>query len=172
MNGSAIARGVLGAALAAAWLVTATIPARADDPAFIVGQIGHFDFFDDVESTSFNLEYRSNYKLWFLKPFGGLMVNTDKAVYGYGGLLVDIYFGKRWVLTGNTAIGAYSHGDSKELGSVLEFRSGLEFAFRFDNRARLGVGIHHLSNAGIGSQNPGTEILSVIFSWPLGRGSN
>jgi hypothetical protein len=158
-----------GTALA---LSALAVPARADDPAFIVFEVGKFDFFDNVKSTSFNLEYRSSAKLWFLKPFAGLMVNTDSAVYGYGGLLVDIYLGRRLVLTGDTAVGAYSHGDSKVLGSVLEFRSGMELAYRFDNRARLGVGFHHISNASIGNQNPGTEILSVIFAWPLGSGSN
>jgi lipid A 3-O-deacylase len=146
-------------------------PARADDPAFLTGSVGHYDLFDNMEATAFNFEYRSSKKLLFLKPFAGVMGTTDKAFYGYGGLLVDVYLGRRLVLTGNTAVGAYHDGDGKDLGHWVEFRSGLELAFRFDNRARLGLGIHHISNMGIGHHNPGTEILSVIFSWPLGNGN-
>jgi hypothetical protein len=162
---TAIAR--IGAMAAAALIAAA--PARADDPAFVTGGIGLYDMMDNEEATSLHLEYRSAKKLWFLKPFGGALATTDATFYGYGGLLVDIYFGRRLVLTGNTAVGLFSDGHGKDLGSAVEFRTGLELAWRFDNRARLGVGFHHISNAGIGDSNPGTEILSLIFSWPLGR---
>jgi hypothetical protein len=159
------ARALAGLTLCAA--LGAFAPARADDPAFITGSVGYYDMFDDKEATAFNLEYRSSKKLLFLKPFGGVMGTTDSAGYLYGGFLVDVYLGRRLVLTGNTAVGAYYNGDGKDLGSWVEFRSGMELAFRFDNRARVGVGFHHISNAGIGDSNPGTEILSLIFSWPL-----
>ena len=156
-------------AFVGSWL--ALHPARADDPAFITGAVGLFDVLDNEEATSFNVEYRSGLKLAFLKPFGGAMVTTDRATYGYGGFLVDIYFGRRLVLTGNTAVGLWANGHGKKLGSFVEFRSGLELAFRFDNRSRLGVGFHHISNAGLGHSNPGTEILSLIYSIPLGGGN-
>jgi hypothetical protein len=33
----------------------------------------------------------------------------------------------------------------------------------------LGVAISHLSNAGIGDRNPGTEIATLYYSLPLGK---
>jgi hypothetical protein len=161
-----------GAAAALAGAVLAGTPVRADDPSFVAGGVGYFDINDNWDAASFNLEYRSNLKLWFLKPFVGAMVTTDSSVYGYGGLYVDLYFGRRIVLTPNVAVGAYSEGDGKDLGHTVEFRSGLELAYRFDNRARLGVSFHHISNASLGDSNPGTEILGLFLSWPLGGAGN
>ena len=34
------------------------------------------------------------------------------------------------------------------MGHVVEFRSAVELAYRFSNRARLGLEFYHLSNAG------------------------
>jgi len=160
------------AAIGAVTGVTAPAPAWAEDPDFITGSVGWFDMNRKQNtSTSFNIEYRSDYKLWIFHPMVGAMVNTDAALYGYAGLDVDVFLGRRLVLSGNTAFGAYDKGDSKDLGHWIEFRSGMELAYRFDNRARLGVGFHHISNANIGDKNPGTEILSLIFSYPLGKGN-
>jgi hypothetical protein len=164
--------GALMLAAVTAGLIALPAPARADDPDFLVGGVGWFDMNRRQNTaTSFNLEYRSDYKIWFLKPFGGLMGTSDGAGYAYAGLGVDIYFGRRLVLTGNTAFGAYHHGDGKDLGHWIEFRSGLELAYRFDDRSRLGVGFHHISNANIGDKNPGTEILGLFYAFPLHRGN-
>jgi hypothetical protein len=142
--------------------------ARADDdPAFITFHAGGYDVNDDETAGQFNLEYRSNWDDWYVKPFGGFMATTDAAYYGYGGFLLDIYFGDRVVFTPNVAVGLYADGDGKDLGSTIEFRSGVELAYRFDNRARLGVGFHHISNAHLSDDNPGTETLTLIFSLPL-----
>ena len=51
----------------------------------------------------------------------------------------------------------------------MEFRSSLELAYRFDNRARLGLSFYHLSNASLDDNNPGTEVFSLNYSIPLGR---
>ena len=163
-------RGIAAACAAAAGLagLAAAPVARADDPSFITGGIGYFDINDDWDAAAFHLEYRSNLKLWIFKPFVGAMATSDEALYGYGGFYVDLYFGRRIVLTPNVAVGLYRDGDGKDLGHTIEFRSGLELAYRFDNRARLGVAIHHISNASLGDSNPGTEIVGLYFSWPLG----
>ena len=68
----------------------------------------------------------------------------------------------------NFAIGGYRRGTAKDLGSVIEFRSGIEIAYRFGNAARLGVAISHISNASISDNNPGTESIVLSYSIPLG----
>ena len=51
--------------------------------------------------------------------------------------------------------------------NVVQFRSNVEGAYRFDNRARAGVAFYHLSNASLGNDNPGTEVLSVFYAHPI-----
>ena len=51
----------------------------------------------------------------------------------------------------------------------LEFRSQIEFAYRFDDRSRLGLAVSHMSNASIANENPGTESAILYYSVPLSR---
>ena len=47
-------------------------------------------------------------------------------------------------------------GDQIRMGNTLEFRSGGDFMYRFRNNVRVGVGVFHISNAGLGYRNPGS----------------
>lgn len=142
-------------------------PPQNGDPSFITISGGYYDVFDNEKAAELTAEWRAGQMFWIFKPFAGAMVTTDAAVYGFGGILTDFYFGRRIVVTPSIAAGLYSDGDGKDLGSVIEFRSGLEIGWRFDNRARLSAAIYHISNASIGSSNPGTEIVSLGYSFPL-----
>ncbi|MSP89442.1 MAG: acyloxyacyl hydrolase [Alphaproteobacteria bacterium] len=142
--------------------------ARAqDDPAFLSVGAGVFDINDSQKAGEVRLEYRFARRFWMFKPFFGASGTTDAAAYGYGGVLIDIHFGPRWVLMPSAAFGLYRDGSGKKLGHAAEFRTGAELAYRFDNRSRLGLAFHHISNASIGEKNPGTEILSLIYSAPF-----
>lgn len=143
-------------------------PTRADDPAFLAFGAGYFDINDDQDAAEFVVEYRSGNRYWIFKPIAGGMVTSDAALYGYAGVNVDLFFGRRFVLTPNFAAGYYHDGNGKDLGHSLEFRSGIEFAYRLDDRARLGLSLHHISNASLDDNNPGTEILALVYSVPLG----
>ena len=146
--------------------------AAADDPDFLTVAVGSFDLVQDHDQAAeLRVEYRFDKKFWIVKPFVGAMGTTDSAFYGYAGILTDLYFGKRWVLTPSFAAGYYDNGDGVDLGHELEFRSSIELSYRFDNRTRLGVSFYHLSNASIGDINPGTEVLSIVYSIPLGPGN-
>ena len=144
------------------------LAAADDEPAFIsLGAGATGVIADRKQGAAFNIEYRSDYELWKIRPFVGGFATSDASLYGYFGFLMDIYFGNRWVLTPNTAVGIYTEGDGQDLGHVIEFRSGFELAYRFDDRSRLGVAVHHLSNASIGADNPGTETALIYYSIPL-----
>tara|TARA_R110000787_G_scaffold15656_3_gene48522 strand:+ start:282 stop:740 length:459 start_codon:yes stop_codon:yes gene_type:complete len=148
------------------------VQAAADDPAFLTFGAGWYDMNRKIDQAAeFRVEYRSDYKLWIAKPFAGAMGTTDGGAYGYGGLLMDIFFGRRIVLTPSFAAGLYHDGNGRDLGHAVEFRSSIELAYRFDDRTRLGVAFYHLSNAHLGSSNPGTEVLGVVYSIPLGSGN-
>ncbi len=142
-------------------------PARADDPAFFAFSGGWFDFNrQKKESGELTVEYRDANKFWIFKPMGGIMANSDGGGAAYAGVLVDLYFGNRLVLTPSFAPGVYLHGASKDLGGPIEFRSQVELSYRFDDRSRLGFGISHMSNAHIYNKNPGTEILFINYAIP------
>ncbi len=149
-------------------LVMAPAAARADDPSFIAVGAGVYDVFHNFTAGQFRGEYRFADEFFYLKPFVGGLVTTDGSVLGYGGLRLDLYFGDRWVLTPNAAVGAFGRGSGKNLGSVVEFKTGGEFAYRFDDHSRLGLQFDHISNAGIGKDNPGTESFVLMYSIPIG----
>ncbi|MGB1547274.1 MAG: acyloxyacyl hydrolase [Alphaproteobacteria bacterium] len=139
------------------------------EPAFLVVGGGLFDALDEDTTGQFNFEYRSNRRLWIFKPQAGLMVSTKGAIYGYAGLRIDLFFGRRWVVSPSTAIGVFEEGSGKDLGSALEFRSGIELAYRLDDRSRLGAGLFHLSNASVGNTNPGEESVILFYAIPIER---
>jgi hypothetical protein len=152
------------------WLALSGAPARAGDPDFIAVHGGYWDFHQlDDPAGIFGIEYRSNYKPLYLHPFIGAFGTSDSAFYGYFGLGLDLFFGRRIVITPNTAVGYFEKGSGKELGNRVEFRSGVEIAYRFDDKSRLGVAIHHLSNASLGDRNPGVENLIVTYALPLDK---
>jgi len=174
---SAIKRTGLAVALAMALLggglVTASGPARADDPAMISFGAGAFDFNRRKDQgAELRLEYRSDYKIPYIqaKPFAALGGATSGHGFLGAGILWDIYFGNRVVVTPSFAPHLYAGGDSDlDLDYPIEFRSQLEVAYRFDDRSRLGLAISHYSNASLGDTNPGTETLSLYYTVPIGK---
>lgn len=160
-------RFVLGGLVALVIAVSAP-QAKAQDPSFLTFGVGAFDFTDsDHRSAQFELQYRSGLKLWIFQPMAGVSATTDASAYVYAGVSVDVFFGNRFVLRPSFAPGLYHEGNGKDLGGVLEFRSALEAAYRFDDRSRLGIEISHRSNAGIYDDNPGEETLMLFYHLPL-----
>lgn len=104
---------------------------------------------------------------WVLRPAAGGMMTSEGAVYGYAGFRLEIPLTERWTLVPQTGAGVYDHGDDKDLGGSLQFRSGLELSYRLGRENRLGAVFYHLSNAGFENTNPGAE--SLILQWSWGR---
>ncbi|MGH7126628.1 MAG: acyloxyacyl hydrolase [Stellaceae bacterium] len=53
------------------------------------------------------------------------------------------------------------------LGSWWEFRTGAELDYRFADNRRVGVGLYHMSNAGLGKENPGVELATFVLTVPF-----
>jgi len=122
---------------------------------------------DSRSAGEFRAEYRFADTVLILAPFIGASVTSDGGAYGYFGLAFDVNFGPNWVLTPNAAAGVFERGSGTRLGSWVEFRTGAEFAYRFANQSRLGVAVHHTSNAGLTKRNPGEQSVLVMYSIPL-----
>lgn len=145
--------------------------AHAEDPAFVSVGAGSYDWNRQKDQgVEVRLEYRHNKKILDLvKPFVAVAASNSSSTFFVGaGVLMDIYFGNRWVLTPSFAPHYYNGGDDQlDLDYALEFRSQLELAYRFDDRSRLGVAVSHYSNASLGKSNPGTESALVYYSIPV-----
>jgi lipid A 3-O-deacylase len=102
-------------------------------------------------------EYHFGDMLWIISPMVGLDVTTRGGSYVYGGFGFDINFTPNWVLTPNGAVGFYQRGKGTVLGSWFEFRTGAELDYKFDDQSRLGLAVHHISNAGLTQVNPGEQ---------------
>ena len=168
-TGILVALGVATAPPAAAQI---TFGSPADPPRIAIGG-GAFDVLPDRVrpgngATGLALgEYRFGDVLWILAPFVGAFGTGKGAFYGYGGFGFDINFSERFVVTPSAAVGYFTHGTGIDLGSNCEFRSGAEFDYRFDNLSRLGVGMYHISNAGIGKHDPGAEFVTLVLTMPF-----
>jgi hypothetical protein len=149
-----------------------SIGSPADPPRIAVGA-GAFDIAPSAGShrggtaAELRSEYRFGDVLWFVSPFIGVQGTSSAAFYGYGGFGVDVNFGPNVVLTPNVAAGYFSRGSGTNLGSWWEFRSGVELAWRFEDTSRLGVAVHHTSNAGLTRRNPGEQSVLLMYSVPL-----
>ncbi|MEX0979600.1 MAG: acyloxyacyl hydrolase [Gemmatimonadota bacterium] len=102
-----------------------------------------------------------------MKPLLGLMVNSDGGLYGYAGISMTLGLPAGLTVSPSLSVGGYRQGSSLDLGSILQIRSGLQL----DRPVRAGDGLvlffYHLSNAGLGARNPGTEVLGLgwVVRW-------
>lgn len=147
-------------------------PAYAEDPAFLSVGAGAYDWNRQKDQgIELRAEYRHDKKLLGLfKPFVAAAVSKNDSTQAFlgAGVLMDIYFGKRFVLTPSFAPHFYHGGNRKlDLDYALEFRSQLELAYRFDDRSRIGLAVSHYSNASLGKTNPGTESAILYYSHPV-----
>ena len=150
----------------------------AAPPDFFSFGIGTYDLLREKHRTfEAELEYKFHLKclkspnkhLEFL-PLVGLMATARGSVYGYLGINFDLLFFNHLLFSPGFAAGYYTPGKGKNLGYPLEFRSGIELAWQFSDWYRLGVHFYHISNASIGSRNPGEESLLLFYDIPLIKG--
>ncbi len=139
-----------------------------DKPALITVGGGLWDVQRSKRRTGeFLIEYRSNLEWYYIRPMIGLIGNNRGGFYTYGVFNIDGVIAYRLVISPSFAVGFYQRGNSKKLGFPLEFRSGMEMSWQFKNHVRLGAIFYHISNASMGSRNPGTESLVFLLSIPL-----
>ncbi len=156
-------------ALLASLMILLAVPAMASETNnknHVVGYAGVFDALDDDDYGQYGLEYRHKDVYYGLRPTIGINVTDESDVYGYAGAYWDIELPYSFVLSPNFVVGAYDHGDGKDLGGALEFRSGIELGYAFENQSRVGVAFNHISNASLYDKNPGAE--AVLFSYQHG----
>ena len=129
---------------------------------------GMFDFSDDgAKSTLFgfqhqNEELKRNSFLGTLSPITGGMLTADNAVYLYTGVQADYDIGLL-KLTPSFTPGIYNQGNGKDLGHIIEFKSEIRLSMDLSKNSMFGMSYNHISNASLGSKNPGAN--SYMFNF-------
>lgn len=164
-----------GSAAAALALILLAPPgvAHADGPSLLALGVGAYDVLHRNARARTEAQFRVEYRfgqsfLWVLRPLIGAFTTTDGTFFGYAGVRIELPLGDHVVLMGDTAAGYWHHGRGLDLGNPIEFKSGVELAYRFAGESRLGIAFDHISNAGIAKLNPGVESLLLVYSFPLG----
>lgn len=125
------------------------------------------------DKTVFNVGPESE-NFFYIKPFAGFETTSESAFYIIGGIYLEDNLGNLFVgkksnfnFTPSFGAGYYSEGDGKKLGNTIEFRTTLEISYELNNKNRLGLSFGHISNANLGDNNPGVEILSFSYQVPF-----
>ena len=139
-----------------------------------------FDGSQTNKATDYRYERRFNnsllkigpdsYEFFNLKPFAGFEITSDSANYFLVGVYLEDNIGtlftgdsSNFIFTPSFGTGYYKDGDGKKLGNSIEFRTTLEISYQLKNNNRIGLSFGHISNANLGNNNPGVEILSLSY---------
>ena len=109
-----------------------------------------------------NEDLNKNTFLGNLSPITGAMITADSATYFYTGIQANYKLGAM-NFTPSFTPGYYNQGDGKDLGHALEFKSEVQLSLELPKDSQLGFSYNHLSNASLGSKNPGAN--SYMFNF-------
>lgn len=129
---------------------------------------GLFDFSDDKQKAGlFGIQHQNEELfresfLGKLSPITGGFLTENSAMYLYTGIQAEYDLGFI-TITPSFAPGYYNYGSGKDLGHPLEFKSEVQMSFNLSENTHLGMSYNHISNASLGSKNPGAN--SYMFNF-------
>ena len=129
---------------------------------------GMFDFSDvKQKSALFGIQHQNEdlFRKSFLgklSPITGGFMTEKNAFYLYTGVQGEYEFGILKI-TPSFAPGYYNYGDGKDLGYPLEFKSEIQMSLGLSDTTQLGMSYNHISNASLGTKNPGAN--SYMFNF-------
>ena len=129
---------------------------------------GMFDFSDDKQAAgAFGIQHQNEdlFRKSFLgklSPITGGFLTENSAFYLYTGVQAEYELGFL-TITPSFAPGYYNYGNGKDLGYPLEFKSEIQMTFNLSDSAHLGMSYNHISNASLGTKNPGAN--SYMFNF-------
>ena len=129
---------------------------------------GMFDFSDDKQSSGLlglqhqNDELFRKSFLGNLSPITGGFLTDKSAFYLYSGVQAEYKLGL-FTITPSFAPGYYHYGNGKDLGYPLEFKSEVQMSFDLNDSTHLGMSYNHISNASLGTKNPGANSYMLNF---------
>ena len=130
---------------------------------------GSYDYDDDNTSNLIGLNYHLTQNdfnilnIIDINPVVGLFVTAKSASMLYSGFETNLG-GDSFFLNLSSSAGLYNNGDGKDLGNTLQFKSEINLFYSLSKTTRIGLGSHHISNAGISSVNPGVNNYYLILN--------
>tara|TARA_B100001063_G_C16489413_1_gene416632 strand:+ start:62 stop:544 length:483 start_codon:yes stop_codon:yes gene_type:complete len=130
---------------------------------------GTYDYDDDNTSNLIGLNYHLTkndfniFNILDINPVVGLFVTAKSASMFYSGFETN-FGGDDIFLNLSSSAGLYNNGDGKDLGNALQFKSEINLFYNLSKTTRIGLGSHHISNAGISSVNPGVNNYYLILN--------
>ena len=131
-------------------------------PGLVSMSYGRTGFRDARVGMELALTYHLRPRFAGVRPVGGVIASTGGDALVFVGCDRDLLLPRGWGVTPLFSGGYYSDGLGTGLGGALEFRSAISCWRALGPWSRIGVGIDHISNAGIFDRNPGRE--SVFFT--------
>ena len=128
---------------------------------------GLFDFSDHKQKAGLlGLQHQNEdlFRKSFLgklSPITGGFLTENNTFYLYSGVQAEYDLGFL-TITPSFAPGYYNYGDGKDLGYPLEFKSEVKVTFDLNESTHLGMSYNHISNASLGTNNPGAN--SYMFN--------
>jgi len=159
---------VLVALLALCFLNFSSLSDETSKNTEINAFTGLFDFSDDKQKAGlFGLQHQNddlyrNSFLGKLSPITGGFLTENSAVYLYSGVQSEFDLGFMSI-TPSFAPGYYNSGNGKDLGHPLEFKTEVQVSFDLSKDSHLGMSYNHISNASLGTKNPGAN--SYMFNF-------
>ena len=129
---------------------------------------GMFDFSDHKQKSGLlglqhqNEDLFRNSFLGKLSPISGGFYTEKSAFYLYSGVQAEYELGFL-TITPSFAPGYYNTGGGKDLGYPLEFKSEVQMSFDLNDSSHLGMSYNHISNASLGTKNPGANSYMLNF---------
>ena len=130
---------------------------------------GNFDFSDDKQKAILvgfqhqNENLKRDTFLGNASPITGGFITANSAIYVYTGVEWNYTLSDKLKFTPSFAPGIYHEGDGKDLGHILEFKTEIQFSYKYSENTNFGVSYNHISNASLGDKNPGAN--SYMFNF-------
>jgi len=139
------------------------------DPSFFGLSIGMHDSFTHSKGApSFSVEWQPGVRIaGFLQPLFGAMATTRGSLLGYGGIGLPLRMNEHVKLLPSLAVGAYGKGGGFDLGQTMVFRAGTELAYQFDDKSRIGLNVHVLTNGSSTGRRDRTEVVGLAYTVPI-----
>jgi hypothetical protein len=151
-------------------LLALAAPAFAQDMLLGAGATGFVRHNGHVRNTEaiVSAEYRSAGGFAYgLKPLVGGFATEDGSAYVHAGLYRDFALSSRWSVTPHFSAGLYRRGSKNNLGSALEFQTGIDLFYRLQDGWQAGATLRHVSNGGTAEINPGIETMALLVAMPV-----
>ena len=161
----------IGVKLALVWILFMSGVAYADSSRLSVG-LGAGGVLDSNQVTILKVGYEMKPQtgIYSVRPLAQAIV-TDTGAYHFSvGISRDFFLTNKWSWAISTSAGYYhedTSGLTERLGNDVEFYSNISTSYQVNSSMSIKVELGHISNAGLGSKNPGAESLIVSATYQL-----